>query len=228
MKFDNAYDLVLHLFDKGLLTGLSLGIRGDYSIDPTIQDSDLLELLTEIFDEWRWNSGDATYQGWYEFGKGSDGNLGFQVYVSEDIKEHWGTPFDIEPILKIISDELLLSTIDKEEFLQYQICLDLEIEYPDISKLEYDLSVFKIRSRNEGDEIDEEINNKIQEVDLLKIQQLVIDNLAQTHKSEHCYVGFSLIIEDDNDFNNYVGTGFETQDEIKDFLENYPIEFELE
>ena len=42
MKFDNAYDLILHLFDNGLLKGIDLGIRGEYTIESTIQDMNLL------------------------------------------------------------------------------------------------------------------------------------------------------------------------------------------
>ncbi len=227
MKFDNAYDLILHLFNKGLLKGIELGIRGEYTVDITIHDSDLLELLKEIFGKWRWESGFATYEGYYDLIKVEDGDLGFSVSISSDILDFHGNPFEIEDILKIIVDELDLTKVDAEEYLEYQLVLDLELDYSDIHESEFDLSEFEIHGETEGDELDKELIDNFKKSDIFKLKQVILDYLVKVHKENHDnFTGFSLSI-DKNSIGPYYGTGVEFIDGLKEFFEAYEINFNL-
>jgi hypothetical protein len=227
MKFDNAYDLVLHLFNKGLLKGIELGIRGEYTVDITIHDSDLLELLKEIFGKWRWESGFATYEGYYDLIKVEDGDLGFSVSISSDILDFHGNPFEIEDILKIIVDELGLTKVDAEEYLEYQLVLDLELDYSDIHESEFDLSEFEIHGETEGDELDKELIDNFKKSDIFKLKQVILDYLVKVHKENHDnFTGFSLSI-DRNSIGPYYGTGVEFIDGLKEFFEAYEINYNL-
>lgn len=228
MKFDNAYDLILHLFDKALLKGIELGIRGEYSIESTIQDSNLLELLKDIFGKWRWESGYAIYEGYYDLFKGEDGELGFSVSISSDILDFHGNPFEIEDILKIIVDELRLTKVDTEECLEYQLVLDLELDYPDINDSDFDLSEFEIHGETEGDEIDKQILSKLKNFDDVILKQMIVDYLVKVHKENHDnFSGFSLSINNQNDIGPYYGTGYEYIDGLKEFFEGKIIDYEL-
>jgi len=228
MKFDNAYDLILHLFNKGLLKGIELGIRGEYSIDTTTHDSDLLELLKEIFGKWRCESGYAIYEGYYDLIKVEDGELGFSVSISSDIMDFHGNPFEIEDILKIIVDELGLTKVDSEEYLEYQLVLDLELDYPDINDSDFDLSEFEIHGETEGDEIDKDIINNLKKSDIFKLKMVIVDYLVKVHRENHDnFTGFSLSI-DRNYVGPYYGTGHEFIDGLKEFFAAYPIEYELD
>jgi hypothetical protein len=225
MKFDNAYDLVLHLFDKGLLKGILLGIRGEYSIDTTTHDSDLLK---EIFGKWRWGPCVACDEGYYDLVKDENGELVFSVSISSDILDFHGNPFKIEDILKIIVDELGLTEVDAEEYLEYQLVLDLELDYPDINKSEFDLTVFEIHGETEGDEIDKEILSKLKNIDVFKLKQAIVDYLVKVHKENHeNFTGFSLLINNRNDIGPYYGTGHEFIDGLKEFFKAYTIDYNL-
>jgi hypothetical protein len=227
MKFDNAYDLILHLFNKGLLKGIELGIRGEYSVDTTIHDSELLELLKEIFGKWRWESGFATYEGYYDLIKVEDGDLGFSVNIASDILDFHGNPYEIEDILKIIVDELSLTKVDAEEYLEYQLVLDLELDYSDIHESEYDLSEFEIHGETEGDELDKELIDNLKKSDIFKLKQVILDYLVEVHKENHDnFTGFSLSI-DRNSIGPYYGTGVEFIDGLKEFFEAYEINYNL-
>ncbi len=229
MKFDNAYDLILHLFDKGLLRGIDLGIQGEFEIDSKIQDSDLLKLLNEIFGKWRWGPCVECDEGYYDLVKDGNGELAFSVSISSDILDFYGNPFEIEDILKIIVDELGLTKVDAEEYLEYQLVLDLELDYPDINKSEFDLTVFEIHGETEGDEIDKEILSKFKNFDVFKLKQAIVDYLVKVHKENHeNFTGFSLLINNRNDIGPYDGTGHEFIDGLKEFFAAYPIEYELD
>ena len=230
MKFDNAYSLILHLFDNGLLKGIDLGNRGEYSINSTIKDSGLLKLLTEIFGEWRWGPGVASYEGYYDLIKNEYGELGFDVRISSDILESDGNPFEIEDILQILVNELGLTKINPEESLEFQMILELEIDYPDTKLSEFNLQLFEIHSYSKGDEIELEIKNKLAESDILRLKHLIVEYLVKVHKKhhEHSYTGFSLTINNYNYFVNYQGIGHEFIDGLKEFFENYSLEYEME
>jgi hypothetical protein len=228
MKFDNAYDLILHLFDNGLLKGIDLGIRGEYTIESSIQDTDLLKLLTEIFGKWRWGPCVACDEGYYDLVKDENGELGFSVSISSDIMDFHGNPFEIEDILKIIVDELGLTKVDAEEYLEYQLVLDLDLDYPDINDSDFDLSEFEIHGETEGDEIDKEIINNLKKSDIFKLKLVIVDYLVKVHRENHDnFTGFSLSI-DRNYIGPYYGTGHEFIDGLKEFFAAYPIEYELD
>lgn len=42
MKFTDAYQLNLYLFNRGLISGLYLSERGEYEIESTIKDRELV------------------------------------------------------------------------------------------------------------------------------------------------------------------------------------------
>lgn len=230
MKFNNAYSLILHLFDKDLLQGIDLGIRGDCSINSTIKDSGLLKILTEIFGEWRWGPGVSCEQGYYYFIKNEYGELGFDVRISSDILDSDGNPFEIEGILQILVHELGLNKIDAEESLEFQMVLDLELDYPDTKVSKFDLQLFEIYSNTIGDEIDLEIKNKLAEIDIVRLKHLIVDYLIKIHKKHHeiNFTGFSLKIKSHNYIEYYDGIGHEFIDGLKEFFENYSLEYETE
>lgn len=230
MKFDNAYSLILHLFDNGLLKGIFLGLRGEYTIEPTIKDSDLSKLLTEIFGDWRWGSSEDLDEGYYQLVKDENGDLAFSVGISSDILDFWGNPFDIEEILGILVEELGLTKIDIDEYLEYQIVLDLELDYHDTNKSKFDLQKFEIYSDNIGDEIDLEIKNKLKQIDLIRLKQVIVDYLVKIHKVNHefNFTGFSLTITSGNAIGPYYGTGYEYIDRLKESYQDYYIEYEME
>ncbi len=204
-----------------------MGIRGEYTVDTTIHDSDLLELLKEIFGKWRWESGFSTYEGYYDLIKVEDGDLGFSVSISSDILDFHGNPFEIEDILKIIVDELGLTKVDAEEYLEYQLVLDLELDYSDIHESEFDLSEFEIHGETEGDELDKELIDNFKKSDIFKLKQVILDYLVNVHKENHDnFKGFSLSI-DRNSIGPYYGTGVEFINGLKEFFKAYEINYNL-
>ena len=42
MKFKNAYNLILFLYNKGLLKGVYVGLRGEYEIETSIKNPTIL------------------------------------------------------------------------------------------------------------------------------------------------------------------------------------------
>ena len=232
MNFKNAYDLNLFLFEKGLLEGLHIGIRGDYEVITKIKDEKILKILKEILGDWIWGvtegEANATYQGFYNLYIDSNNNLEMSNSIDDDILDFQGNPFDIEKILMIISDYLLLDNLDKEEYLEYQICLDIEMEY---EKLEesffYDFSDFNIKSFEKNDELSNELSAKITEQDIEKIKLLLSEYFIKVHNDNHSYKGFYLRIEENN-FLNYNGTGFEKIKNLKTFMENQLIDIDID
>jgi hypothetical protein len=229
MKFTNAYSLLLHLFNNGLLKGINLGLRGEYTVNTTIQDPNLLNILNDVFGEWRWSNGGVIDEGYYELVKDENGDLAFAVNISTDILDFWGNPFEIEDILKIIVDELALTKIDLDEYLEYQLVLDLELDYPDTKKTNFKLEKFEIYSATIGDEIDIEIKSKLKEFDLLSVQQVIVDYLIKVHMENHefDFTGFWLSIQHGNSIGPYYGKGHDYIDGLKESFEEKPIDFEL-
>jgi hypothetical protein len=231
MKFTDAYQLNLYLFNRGLISGLYLSERGEYEIESTIKDRDLLKLLDEIWGDWRWGETDgesnAIHGGFYNLFLDSHDNLAMDVSINDNFLDSWGNPFDIEKILSIVCDNLSLDSIDKEELLEYQICVDIELEYEDIEKSDYTWSTFSIKSFEEDDELSTELNLKLNQQSLDIIKKGIVQYLLEIHKKENSsYEGFSLIIED-NYFSDYSGTGCEEVNGLRSFLENYMIDIEL-
>lgn len=229
MKFDNAYSLLLHLFDNGLLKGINLGLRGEYTVESTIQDPNLLNILNDVFGEWRWSNGGIIDEGYYELVKDKNGELAFAVNISTDILDFWGNPFEIEDILKIIVDELALNKINLDKYLEYQLVLDLELDYPDTKKTNFKLEKFEIYSTTIGDEIDTEIKSKRKEFDLFSVQQAVVDYLLKVHIENHKFdfTGFWLSIQHGNAIGPYYGIGHDFLEGLKEIFEKKRIDFEL-
>ena len=231
MKFTDAYQLILYLFNKGLISGLYLSERGEYEIESTTKDRELLKLLDQIWGDWRWGETDgepnAIHEGFYNLYLDSHDNLAMDVSINDNFLDSWGNPFEIEKILSIVCDNLSLDSIDKEELLEYQICVDVELEYEDIEKSDYTWSTFSIKSFDKDDELSKEINLKLNQQSLDIIKENIVQYLLEIHKKEHSsYKGFSLIIVD-NYFSDYSGTGYGEDNGLKSFLENYRIDVEL-
>jgi len=231
MKFTNAYDLILFLFKNDLISGLYLGLRGEYEIKSRIKDIKLLKLLDEIWGDWRWGETDgkanAIHEGFYNFSIDSKDVLVMELSVQDDILDYHGNPFEIEKILEIISDNIELDFIDEEECLEYQICIDIELKYENINNSIYDLSVFSIKSFESDDDKIKELTTKLDERTIKILKEKVVEYLLSIHKKNHNYDGFSLIINE-NYFSNYTGTDLEEVKDIKSFLENYTLEFNLD
>lgn len=232
MNFKNAYDLNLFLFEKGLLEGLYLGIRGEYEIVSKIKDEKILNILKEIWGKWRWGEtegvANATYGGFYDLYIDSNNDLQMSNSIVDDILDFNGNPFDIEKILAIISEYLLLDNLDEDEYLEYQICLDLELEYENLEDaFSYDFSDFKIKSYNKNDDLSKELSLKIINQDIEKLKSLILDYIIKTHKKNHSYEGFFLKIEDNN-ITNYDGKGFEYINYLKTYMINQLIDFDID
>lgn len=232
MKFTNAYELILFLHKKGLIEGLDLGLRGEYQIITKINDNELLKILYEIWGDWRWGETEgvvnATYSGWYDLNLDSNKELSMDVSINDDILEFYGNPFDIEKILGIISKHLSLKYVDNDEFLEYQICIDLELDYESLKERAHQSQIFSIKSVGDSDdELKLEILNKIKEQDIDKIKELVIDYVVLTHKENHkSYKGFYLLIEG-NHISSYTGSGYEKVKGLRTFLESQLLEIDL-
>lgn len=232
MKFTNAYELNLLLYQKGLIDGLHLGIRGDCEIETKIDDKILLNLLNKIWVDWRWGETEgevnATYGGFYDLYLDSNDELSMDVSINDDILDFDGNPFDIEKILGLISKHLSLDCVDQDEYLEYQICLDLELAYESLKEANYQSLIFSIKSYEKDTQLKLEILNKIKEQDIDKIKELVFDYLVSVHKEKHkSYEGFSLTIED-NFFSNYTGTGHEKVKGLRTFLESQILEIDID
>ncbi len=229
MKFNNAYSLILHLYENGLLKGIDLGLRGEYTVDTTVKDPKLLKILNELFGEWRWSSGGELEEGYYELVRGENGELAFGISISTDILDFWGNPFEIEDILRIIVEELELTKVDMDEYLENQFILDLEIDYPNTNKPTFEIQKFEIYSDTKGDEIDIEIKTKLLENDLNRLKQMIADYLVNVHKQNHKFdfSGFQLIIDRRNSIGPYYGTGHEYFEGIKKVFKEKVIEFEM-
>src|SRR6056300_1558362 len=141
MKFTNAYELNLFLHKKGLIEGLHLGLRGEYKIETKIKDKALLKILNEIWADWRWGEDDgeayANHDGYYNLYLDSNDELSMNISIHDDILDFDGNPFDIEKILGIINKYLSLDCVDLDEYLEYQICLDLVLVYENLNKRVY-------------------------------------------------------------------------------------------
>ena len=228
MKFTNAYELNLFLHKKDLIEGLDLGLRGEYQIITKINDKKLLKILNEIWGNWRWGE-NVTYNGWYDLILDSNEELSMEVSIDEDLLDFYGNPFDIEKILGNISKQLSLENVDHDEFLEYQICLDLELDYESLKKGTYQSQLFSIKSYNDSDdELKLEILNKTKEKDIYKIKELLVDYLVLTHKENHVsYEGFYILI-DGNNISSYNGTGYEKVEGLRTFLESQLLEIEID
>lgn len=232
MNFKNAYDLNLFLFEKGLIEGLFLGIRGEYEIVSKIKDEKILNILNEIWGKWRWGETEgvvnATFGGFYNLYVDYNNNLQMSNSIVDDILDFDGNPFDIEKILEIISEYLLLDNLDEDEYLEFQICLDLELDCEILEDVfSYNFSDFKIKSYNKNDDLSKELSLKIVNQDIERLKSLILEYVIKIHKKNHYYEGFSLKIEDNN-ITNYVGKGFEYINDLKTYMINQLIDFDID
>jgi len=215
-----------------MLEGIHVGLRGEYSIETSLKNTKLIELLHDIFNDWNQNSESGewnlNYGGFYSLFEKEDGELVFDVSISDDLLDSNGHPFDIEILLGMICKEIELETPDLEDWLEYQICIELEIEYVDIKSENYEFNKLIIKSF-EDDNIEQELNRKLNDEILTKIKTKFAQHFAELHIQEyhHYYSGFSLKIED-NYFNEYNGSGFETKEGLKIQLEKNEIGLEIE
>jgi restriction endonuclease Mrr len=149
------------------------------------------------------------------------------VQIIDDILDFNGNTFDIEQILSVISNYLSLECLENDENLEFQISLDIELEYNNIEKSDYELLVFTIKDFEYSEELTNEITQKVKECDIDKLKELVIDELVKQHKDNHFYTGFSLIIKE-NYFSCYEGSGHDNVDGLKQSLENQIIDIDID
>lgn len=233
MKFTNAYELNLFLYKKGLIEGLYLGLRGEFEIETKINDNKLLKILHEIWGNWRWGESEeelnATYGGFYNLKLNSNDELTMDISINDDIRDFHGIPFDIEEILRIISKHLSLENVDNHDFLELQICLNMELDYENLNKKVYQSPIFSIKGYENDTQLKLELLNKTKKQELDKTKELVVDYLVLTHKKHHgsSYEGFFLTIED-NYFSGYMGTGHEKVKGLRRFLESQLLEIDID
>lgn len=211
-KFNNAYDLMLFLYNKGLFKGVYVGLRGEYQNETSIRNPKILGFLEEL-----WHDYAFIYGGFYNLIL-IDKNLGFTVTITDDILDFDGSPFEIEDILSIINEQLNLKSIDKEENLEYQICIDLELEIQNSENSIYKFEKFTITSFEKDNEINKELNDKLENYNTTRLKADITEYCLKTHKTRHDYQGFTLKIED-NDISRYDGTGYEEIKNLKQFLQ---------
>lgn len=227
MFFKNAYELVKYLFNQEMLQGIYMGLRGEFSIETSLKNTKLIELLYSIFNDWNQNNESMEWNldhgGFYSLEENEHGELVFDVSISDDLLDCDGHPFDIEILLSIICNELELKTPDLEDYLEYQICIELEIEYLDITSKSYEFNMFSIKCF-EDDEIEQELKKKLNDQLSTKIMDKIAQHFAERHFQEYknYYTSFSVKIED-NYFNEYHGGGFDTKEGLKICLEKNEI-----
>lgn len=211
-KFNNAYDLMLFLYNEGLFKGVYVGLRGEYQNETSIRNPKIISFLEEL-----WHDYAFIYGGFYDLIL-IDKNLGFTVNISDDILDFDGSPFEIEDILSIINEQLNLKSIDKKENLEYQICIDLELDIQNSENPECKFEQFAITSFQKGDKINEELTTKLKNYNISRIKEDIIKHCLKIHKTHHNYQGFTLKIED-NGISRYEGTGYEEIKNLKQFLQ---------
>jgi hypothetical protein len=231
MKFSNAYELNLYLYKNGLIEGVDLGVRGEYKVQTKVADPNLLKILNETWGDWRWGENsegnNALKEGFYDLYLEKDGSLGMNVTIHEDLLDFFGNPFDIEELLAIPLETLSLDSIDIDDDLEYQLCLNIDLENQDVEGKVYQISGFNIKSYSKGDDIDKELSKKPDENALLEIKENILDYLLSVHKKNHSYKGFTLKIED-NYFSNYYGTGQSKVKDLRSFLEKQTVDIEID
>lgn len=227
MLFKNAYELVHYLFSQGMLQGFYIGLRGEFSIESSLKNPKLLMIIDSIFDGlnkknlsdyWDLNQG-----GFYLIDENEEGELILNVTILDNLLDSYGHPFDIEVFLRIVCEELGLKTPDYDDWLEYQICIDLNLEYIDLNQEIYEFSILNVKSIEKG-KIEQELKKKLNEDSLTNVKAKLALYFAEKHRQEHTYYypGFNLKIVE-NYFNEYDGSGFESYQGLKLVLEQNEI-----
>ena len=229
IKFSNAYDLLVFLHEKDLLSGINIGLRGEFELLTKITDQTLLNLLNEIWAGWRWGETDgeanAIFQGWYILDMADDKGLGLRVTVDEDLLDFHGNPFDMDQICGAVSGQLELENIDEEEDMEFQVFIDLEVDYDDLKAAKYDLTKFRIYSDDPNGVLGKEIDMKLKAMDSSEIEKCVLDEI--TCAFPHGYEGFRLTINN-NEVEELRGIDSSGFHPIRKFMEAYSIDLKLD
>lgn len=221
MKFTNAYDLCLTLCKTGVFSDFWIGLRGEIELTSKITDKHLLKILKTTLGDLIWE-----HAGQHKLHIDSNDELAINIAIYDDILDSYGNPFDIEKILAIISKTLRLNSINYDEDLEYQICIDLVLEYENLKDSKFVLPAFNIKSCETGNEISKELGSKLIEPDLTETKKQVLTYILKMHNNNNHYDGFSLKIEG-NYFSEYYGTGNAESQNLKQFLIVYHIDIEL-
>ncbi|EDM25757.1 hypothetical protein LNTAR_15112 [Lentisphaera araneosa HTCC2155] len=228
MIYTNSYDLIKELYRRELLKGMRIGIRGELSLDSKITDSNLLQLLNEVWVAWAGSSeGDEVnglHQGYYNLYLDHKGDVSLGITIDEDLKDFHGDIFNHEKILTLIKEGLKLECINPNEDLYSQMGVDLELRY-DSNQLDDNLENLSVYSADDK-QLSVELKEKEQHLEEAKLKARIIDYLVET-SCEHCgsYDRLYINIEGGGTW-QYQGLGYEGRGNIKDFMKAYEIDFE--
>jgi hypothetical protein len=233
MKFKNAYDLFVFLSKKQMINGIYIGLRGELELISSIKNKELLEIIDEKFLEWYWHAHSeslAIHGGFYSLILNpKDNSLEIGNSIDDDILDFYGNPFDIETLLNIVVDFLLLENVDKDDYLEHQICINLKLSFENINDNDYKIDNCFITSFEENNELSNELLSKLNEKELNKLKLKIVKYLKNIHLENfrNEYKGFELII-DENYFSSYSGIGYKLIDGFKNYMENQIFETEID
>ena len=121
--------------------------------------------------------------------------------------------------------------IDEDEDLDFQFNLSFKLEIDNFVGSKYNLSLFQINSSHDEVKIALKINNtinaKIKSVGLENLQKSIIGYFRNLHDGNSDYHGICIEIEDNN-INTFQGYGTDVDENLKEFLLDYPLKFALD
>ena len=241
MKFTNAFTLFKTLYDSDLLKGFTIepvgslyGLSTDLLINTKIEQPRFIRLAEEIFNDWRWNTQKAVYPSDYDcklyLNKNDD--LCISIDAIHDLNEYHCDENIVDDILRCVVDKLSLEKLIHDEIdLENQFELNMKLEFDDFVSGKYDFSLFLIESSddeaNEATKIDNLINSHIESFGLKNLQKSIFDYFINLHDGNKDYQGICIEIEENN-IEVFHGFGKNKDEDLKSYLENYPLNFALD
>ncbi len=241
MKFSNAYSLFRTLFERSLLTGFRIepietfyGVMMELAVETKIEQARFVKLVKEIFEDWRRETEKAIYPSNYDcrLYLNDKGDLCFSVDAIHDLQEYHCDENLIESILQIIIVELDLGKIvEQDEGFEYQFEITLKLEVVDFGLDKFDFTLFSINSCNDDPKVAKKINDlinlHIKSIGLENLQKSIVGYFKNLHDGNSDYHGICIVIEN-NDIDTFHGVGADVDENLKDFLINYPLKFALD
>lgn len=159
-------------------------------------------------------------------------NLSISIEAIHDMCEYHGDENIIDDILHIINRELSLEKlIDEDEDLKLQFDLSFKLEIKDMVGVKFDFSLFQLKSSQDELKIAKKINNAIEanikSLGLVNLQKSIVDYFTNLHNGNSDYYGISIEIAR-TQLEDFQGFGADKDELLKNYLENYPLDFNID
>ena len=189
MKYSNAYDLVLYLYNKKILTDFSFTGFGEVKLHGDIDDFNLEMLLKSIWLEWTMIPTKATAKDIGDYSLDYCKNEGLYVngYCQDDYP-YKKDEIQIDSILQSIIEYLELGNIDYDLPLNEQIDLYFKLEFGDVSN---DFSI----GSGDFDILDKEINEKLVSIGKNNLINFISKKIETIHGQLYPEYDFKIEIE---------------------------------